>query len=42
MNVLRAGYVLGVIVSHVLNSLRGKMFDCINRRNALLMICVLE
>ena len=40
MNVLRAGYVLRVVASHVSNSLSGKMPDCCNKRTALLMICV--
>ena len=41
MNVLRAGYVLGVIASQSSNSLSEKILDCINSLMALLMICVL-
>jgi hypothetical protein len=41
MNVLSAGYVLGVIASQSSNSLSGKMLNCINNLMALMMICVL-
>ena len=42
MNVLRAGYVFGVMASQSLNSFNGNMFACINKLKALLMICVSE
>ena len=42
MKVLRAGYVLVVIASQSLNSFNGKMLYCINKRMALLIICVSE
>ncbi len=42
MKVLRAGYVLGVMASQSSNTFKGKMIACINKRTALLIICMSE
>ncbi len=42
MNVLRVGYVFGVVASQSSNSFIGKMLACIKRRTALFMTCMLE
>ena len=42
MKVLSAVYVFGVIASQLSNYFKGEMLACINKRTALLMICMSE
>jgi hypothetical protein len=42
MNILRAGYVLVAIVSHVSNSLRGEIFDWKRMRTVVAIIWLSE